>query len=379
MEIHILGAGPRGLSVAILALSKGLSVTLIDKDPLSSWHQDNLISDIEMRSPASFDLVSFLPKYSQFSLTNYLGYDLQFSSQKEVEECNIKVKRSQFYGYIEFIFNKLLEHPSFTFVSEEVKGISQEHIFTSKDIIGYQHLVLALGNKFNDIKIPLWIKNRDLKFKLKSASEVLNSSSEVRDVLVVGSGQGAAEVAAYLQSHDYNVDWVVNKYPLINKYPLPTYKEWGMRSGLSNYYKKYLSNWNLKANYLKKIKGWQPSITPKIKEELDIYKPNRILVKSFSDLDKLKSNYDAVICLSGFYLNKEKLSNFGKVSTEIDLHPYFNNFVNISSNFKLKGKRLKGVYTTGILATGYDGPRQNSLISAGITADIIIEDVINNI
>jgi hypothetical protein len=39
---------------------------------------------------------------------------------------------------------------------------------------------------------------------------------------------------------------------------------------------------------------------------------------------------------------------------------------------------IKNVYVTGIGATAYDGPRQNSLISAGITSREIVNAIIED-
>jgi thioredoxin reductase len=56
MNITIIGAGPRGLSIALYALYKNYNVTLIDSTPLHTWTSNYLISDLEMRSPLSYKI-----------------------------------------------------------------------------------------------------------------------------------------------------------------------------------------------------------------------------------------------------------------------------------------------------------------------------------
>ena len=80
MNITIIGAGPRGLSLALYALFKNYKVTLIDSNPLHTWASDYLISDLEMKSPLSFDLVTYIKELQEFSLSNYLKLDYTFSS-----------------------------------------------------------------------------------------------------------------------------------------------------------------------------------------------------------------------------------------------------------------------------------------------------------
>ena len=59
---------------------------------------------------------------------------------------------------------------------------------------------------------------------------------------------------------------------------------------------------------------------------------------------------------------------------EVPTNSYISNLPDISNHFKIN--TIKGNwYVSGILATGFDGSRQHSFISAGITAKEIIEDI----
>lgn len=372
-DISIIGGGPRGLSVALYALSRNLTVELFDPKPLSSWHTQNIISNILMRSPVSFDLVNFLPELSQFSLAKYLGYAVDYTSmsQKDVELCDIEVDRNKFYSYLEHIFKYLLSQKNFKYYSKRITNISQNFIRSNRNEYAYRNLVLSSGNYLNRIKYPSWIDYNNLSKKIVSLNSIKHISN--CKILVVGSGQGAAEAVQYLASYN-EVSWVVKKLPLVTKYPVPDYKYWGVKSALSNYYSNYLKTWNSKLNYLSKIKKWQPSITPKIKSELDRLDYELIQINSNVDLLKVNSDYDFVICITGYQLNYSLIrklfdSNFLPIK-----HSYIPNTLDITNNFKVRN--LDKVYVTGNLALSYDGPRQGSLISSGITSKTIVEDII---
>jgi len=368
MKIAIVGAGPRGLSVTLYALYKGHKVTLIDPLPLHTWTSDYLIEDLEMRSPLTFDLVTYLEELQEFNLSKYLDYNLPFTnSQAAIESCNIKVKRKDFCSYLEwvlsYLINKKIKLIKQTVVSVEGNTVN---LANGKFIKG-DAVVFCTGYKGKD-NIPNWIKNTNLKDKLVKLNTVLQKPEDYfnKKWLVLGSGQGAAEQVNYFSSDlKGEVTWVIKKEPKVNQYPAPNYREWGTKSALGSYYRS-LNTYKDRLDYLFKVKQWQPSITPYIAAKLKDTNFNKVIVRDYSEV--INAEIDYISLVTGLIPNSSSLP------VEVNTNSYIANFPDITDTFKVNYPNANW-YVSGILATAYDGPRQHSLISAGITAKEIIEDI----
>ena len=68
----IIGGGPRGLACAIQSIDRFKQIYIIDNEPTSSWNSLSTVSNFELRSPVSFDLVTYSSNYRDYSLSNYL-------------------------------------------------------------------------------------------------------------------------------------------------------------------------------------------------------------------------------------------------------------------------------------------------------------------
>lgn len=367
LKIAIVGAGPRGLSTALYALYSGLDVTVIDPNPLCSWSKDQMLPNLEMRSPLSFDLVTYLPELQEYSLANFIGEPWNFDTQLNVETNQTKVLRSDFFQYISDVWKKIF--PQITYIDKEVISISNNSVFLSKrkKSLTFDYIVIATGSNSKS-KIPFWIENTTFKNKVISSQQVLSSQFTAQSFLIVGSGQGAAEYVAELAKEN-KVIWLMQKEPKVNQFPAPSYIDWKTKSALGNYYS-YLPL-NKRSDYLKRIKEWQPSITPTIKSKLDNLKFTSLFLK---DLDSsqaltLLEEVDSIIIQTGFNPSTELLpiKDFIEQDLELSQFPLLNNFQLID----------KPIFITGVLATAYDGPRQHSLVSAGITAKKIINSILN--
>ena len=368
MNITIIGAGPRGLSVALYALFKKYKVTLIDPFPLHTWTSDYLISDLEMRSPLSFDLVTYLKELQEFNLSNYLKLNYEFTdSQTIIESSKVKVTRELFCGYLQWIYSYLQD--KITIIKQTVVDVQANQVYLeNNNIVDSDAVIFCTGYQGN-ANIPNWLANTSLLNKRINLSTVLQTKNNYlnKKWLVVGSGQGAAETVDYLCNLQGSVTWTVNKKAKVNQYPAPTYSQWGSKSALGNYYKK-LTNYKDKLDYLKKVKQWQPSITPYIADKLKQVNYQSLQVNSYNDISNL--NVDYVVLAAGITPSINSLPT----TTVIPTNFYLPNFPDIANNFKINLPNCNW-YVSGILATAYDGPRQHSLISAGLTAKEIIEDI----
>lgn len=370
MIITVVGAGPRGLAAALYAWSKGHEVNLIDPKPIYTWDTDYLISNLEMRSPATFDLVTYLDNLQRFSLSRFLQISLPFSkSQVDIESNTNKISRGAFSSYLHYIVRllksrvnliekKVINTQGNTVILEDLTTISSDAVIFCVGYKGYRN-------------IPTWLSSGDLRSKLIQIPDILKDFSQYvnKSWLVIGSGQGSAEVTEYLCNLNGSVSWLNNYKLKIYQYPAPDFMLWGSRSALGGHYRT-LKTAASQLSYLSRVKGWQPSITPYIKNKLDLVNDNYkiVTVNSYSDI--LNINADHIVLAAGI---KPSISAI-PTTTYIPFNPFNSNFPDIQTSFKLNVPDTNW-YVSGILATAFDGPRQHSLISAGITAKEIIEHI----
>ena len=358
-DLIIIGAGPRGIGLALQAIERDLSVLIVDPEPLSTWR--NIPMDINMRSPIGFDLVSFMPQYSQYSLSKYLGGYIEFKDQQDIERQVGAITRAQFLNYMEFMWSRVLSICEYK--RDRVIDIGPNRVSTTTDSYRGKNIVIAYS-PFKEIG-PRWL-NSSFKAKFIDSKDI-DSINNAR-VWVIGSGQSAAEFTYALCKGGNTVNWFIKKQPKVEQYPVPTYNQWGYKTALGDYYRSISSNKNAAMKYLKEVKSWQPSITPYIK----------------GLLDSVSNRYRTILeqpSLIGTYEDLDYLLLCGGISPSVDLVPLsisIEREIN-NSNYPLlnKGFRTKeGYIFTGLLASLYDGPRQGSLISIGKTSEEILDNLV---
>lgn len=366
--IGIVGSGPRALSVAIYAEALGKKVYLIDPKPFSAWEYPNILPDLRMRSPISFDLVSFLGEdFKAWRLDSFLGTPYNYISQQDIEASSCQLTRAEFLQYLNYCFNKL--------ISRGVKHVPQSAIALGKDwirlsdksVLELEAVVVATGS--NSIgKVPSWISRTQHYEKLLSTQQIVELNPSGKEYAVVGSGQAAGEYVSYLAANN-KVYWITNKDYKIEQYPAPSFKDWGPKSALGEYYRYFRGDVSLQEAYLKAVKEWQPSITPSLFEDLSKHSSNivEIRVESIKDITLLMDRVDSIVVCTGFKTSIQSSS----LLNEVQRLPSDPNFPLLLSGFR----STSGIYFTGQLALRYDGPRQSSLVSAGITAKEILEDI----
>ena len=359
-KVVIVGAGPRAIAIAIEAKYRDYDCVLIDKDPMGSWR--DAAPDMVMRSPLSFDLVyPGAPTWDKYSLMKYVhpvSSEPEWGEcmQKELEYMDERCTREVFTAYA----TKCLEELDVPIIKDRVLKVASTWVRTSSEYIEGDLVVVATG--LSPItQIPDWVV--PVSDRLVTAREVIDGLP-IGTYAVVGNGQSGAEYCELLARQGNRVYWLVNGIPRVTQYPAPTYIDWGLRSALSGYYRT-IPTLKMKQEYLSQVKAWQPSITPHISTLMQ-QRGEAITVldgpgtrEGYSSWESLQRRVTGVLLCTG---NKPASVGYVDEPTRISGKLVLDRF-----------KASNGVYHTGLSAIGYDGPRQASFISAGITAKEIID------
>jgi lysine/ornithine N-monooxygenase len=360
-ELVILGGGPRGLAIALRAIQQSnLNITIIDESFLSTWSTDNMISDVQMRSPISFDLTSLCPDLSEYSLPKYLNIPITVNSLKDLEEINIFCHRHEFKSYLKYII-KILKSNNVRFIKDRILRINPNTVGTAKKDIVFDSLVVATGKGTQYIKRPAFLQNTGFV-----TADVYNNDWFNKEVNVIGNGQQSAEYVDYLYSQHAKITWIVKKEIKVSQYPIPSYTEWGSQSGFSSFYKDQALN---KQQYLSNIKQWGATITPYIYNKIKDIPINKIInPKTTANLN----SQAPFILATGAAQDLDLLNINFNLKRDIT-----NNCLPaIKTNFQSESH--PNIYFTGLLSLKYDGPRQGSIMSSAPTAKIIINSIIKN-
>lgn len=365
-KVIIIGAGPRGIAVAIEGKHRGYECVLVDSSyPMSSW--DDAAPNLVMRSPLSFDLVyPGAATWDQYSLIRYVHPgssephwgDTADSMQREMEYMEERCSRDTFIEYGKYC----LQHLGVPVIRDRVRMVGSNWVRTNNDYMEADVVVVAVG--LSPITtIPEWIE--PVSHKLVTTREVI-AGLPTGSYAVVGNGQSGAEYCEYLARMGHRVYWVVNSVPKVTQYPSPSYADWGMRSALSSYYRT-IPTTGMREEYLRQIKAWQPSITGYIHSLMQKHGDAITTLQGpgtregQSSWGTLQRKVAGVLLCTG---NKPAIVDYGEPPHREGGRLVLNNF-----------RASNGVYHTGLLALGYDGPRQASVISAGITAKEIFDDM----
>ena len=358
-HLVIIGAGPRGLAVALRAtMYSQIKVTIVDNEPLSTWTFPRMLSDIQMRSPITFDLTTFYPDLQQYSLSSFLGYKPSAFTQKEVEDSNIFCYRKDFVRYLTYIVEEL-KKKGVRFAKHFVTNVTETSVECSNLHINYDYLVMATGRVTQKPKLPSYLRNKELI----SLHNLHDYSWLNKPINILGSGQQSAELVEFLSRQKAKVTWIQKHDPKVKQYPVPSCNDWGLRTALGPYYSRTSIN---KPLYLKRVKEWGPSITPHINNIL-MTRKYKVLTNPSSTKD---INLDAgFILASGFNPDIELLAHSFNIARNI----YDPNLPEINKDFKSSSH--SNIYFTGLLALRYDGPRQGSIISSASTAKTIMDSI----
>lgn len=360
-KLLIIGAGPRGLAIALQALQYNLDIILLDPSPISTWTPPNIINDMYMRSPITFDLTTFNKELYNFSLPKFLNKDIAVFTQEEVESIPLFCSRTEFKNYLNFII-LYLKNQGIKFYREYVHTIDFNKVLTkSNNEFYFDYIVIASGRETQELKYPCYLNSNNIIPNNKLYFHKWNN----KKVYVVGSGQQSAEYVYYLTNHRANVTWIQKYTPKVNQYPIPSYLEWGSQTALGNFYIQQALDKNI---YLKNVKDWMPSITPYIANKLKEVKYDILFNPTTTNNIDTTSKF---ILATGYNQNIDKINfNFDLARDKI------NNYLpSIIKDFQSSSN--SNIYFTGLLAARYDGPRQGSIISAADTATTILNSILN--
>ncbi len=211
-DILGIGFGPSNLALAI-ALQEGVGTTghpvravFVESKPQFGWHDGMILPETTMQISFLKDLVSLRSPTSSFSFLNYLS-----EKNRLADFINLKTffpTRREFHDYLSWAARRVTlpvrygtratqvswDGRCFTVEIERYNGAS-----VSRDTLRARHLVVGAGIRS---VLPQGVEPGTRVFHNHALLEHLKTvpSHQHGRFLVVGSGQSAAEVAAYL--HD---------------------------------------------------------------------------------------------------------------------------------------------------------------------------------
>lgn len=362
--ITIVGAGPRGLAAALVALDQGLEVTLIDPSPFSSWEVPQTLPDFEMRSPLTFDLVAGAGKSLQtYSLASFLNREVPYSlDQRELESCSERATRAQFSDYLQHVFYRI--KPQLNYIAEPAISIKPEGVLTPCRFVKSRKIIVALGSALETPICPDWVVKSQYKERVVELESLIKP--EPGRYLVIGSGQRAAEMLLHLSAHGCTVALASHRGWKPHLYPVPDYQVWFHKTALGPYYQ-LIKGASAKREYLKRVKEWQPTISPTVYQALKFVNFEHFHGDSTEQLQAWLAEDGHLVLASGrkFNFNQLPLSKLVKASLVNSQWPELNRF---------RLNEIPSIYFTGIAALAYGGPSQGSIISAARTAKEILHD-----
>ncbi|GCE00791.1 lysine N(6)-hydroxylase/L-ornithine N(5)-oxygenase family protein [Embleya hyalina] len=192
VDVLAIGAGPANLSLAALAAPAAthLSLAVIEARESASWHPGLLWSNSRLQVSGVKDLVSLVDPRSRFSFLNFLREQRRL--YRHLIAARDHVSRKEFDQYLTWAASLLG-------VEFDTRAVAVDHdgdrfrVTTNHGVVHASHLVLGVGQEpfvppcAADLDDPrIWHSSRHTNRGLPALD---------KDVLLVGGGQSAAEVA----------------------------------------------------------------------------------------------------------------------------------------------------------------------------------------
>lgn len=383
-DLLIIGAGPFGISLAILAKHYGLNYTLFGKP--AEFFRSLVPSEMTMRSFVE----NHVDPLGEFTIE-------RFGSEIGLEKDQIYPINTIFYSnYIDWLVGKYDIKIESAYVSELSKFTNEENnsYFEAIDESGEKHLtksaVIAIGQKYF-YSIPKELSDSIPSKYLFHSSQVTDFTKfRNKSVLIVGGRQSAFEWAAFLSEAG------AREVHLTYRHDTPTFKdsdfnEWKeifqAIDSLPESKNTFLELNEVSQNKIKSeffslgrlhIEGW---LENRISSDRIFMHPNTNIVKSelidsnqiqIELSDKTKVLSDFVIAATGFKpeIGRVPFLTKGNIIESLittDGSPILSN--NFESN-------INGLYFTSSLASHSLGPYFNLTMPACVSAKAIISRIL---
>ncbi|QFT89813.1 L-lysine N6-monooxygenase [Bacillus sp. THAF10] len=217
-----IGIGPFNLGLAALVEDlPDISAVFFDKQDCFNWHPGMLIEQSDLQVPFIADLVTFADPTSKYSFLNYVHkqnrlYQFYFFRRFDIP-------RREYNLYAKWV-SQQLSHCHFQSEVVHVEELNEGYKVqvkntATKEIKTYysKHIVLGTGS------VPFIPEDLEENEHAVHTSNYLQAAKEIKNadsILVVGSGQSAAEVFYELledqKEHQYSLTWFTRS-PLISQ------------------------------------------------------------------------------------------------------------------------------------------------------------------
>lgn len=196
-EMLGVGFGPSNLALAVALSERGVRGRFVDAQPRFGWHRDMLLPGTRMQIPFLKDLATLRNPQSPFTFVNYLndrGRLVDFIGRHDVFPS-----RHEFHDYLQWAADQFVADVHY---GRRVVGITGSGAGFAVQLDGSEIMsarTLVLGTGLHPVlptgtqpSLRQWHSHQ-----LLSALAALGPLTRGR-VAVVGAGQSAAEVVAYL-------------------------------------------------------------------------------------------------------------------------------------------------------------------------------------
>jgi lysine N6-hydroxylase len=226
-DIVGIGAGPSNLSLAALAQAvPDLKIAILERRESFAWHPGIMLPGVTVGTAPVKDLVTLVDPTNRHSFLNFLvekGRIYRF-----LIAHNTSVSRMEFSQYYSWAARRL---PSVLF-GIDVTSIDHDGrafvVDTSKGVWRARNIVLGSGQV---PYVPEFVRDKLCLDVFHSSEFLLNERTVAgRDVLLVGGGQSAAEVACHILSDDEKLPqrftWVSGRSGFLPLDDSPFSNEW---------------------------------------------------------------------------------------------------------------------------------------------------------
>ncbi|MCP2245113.1 lysine N(6)-hydroxylase/L-ornithine N(5)-oxygenase family protein [Lentzea aerocolonigenes] len=195
LDLAGIGFGPSNLALAIAVEEHALPVRarFFERQARFGWHRGMLLEDATMQVSFLKDLVTLRNPTSTFSFLCYLrerGRLIDFVNHK-----NLFPLRREFHDYFEWAAERVSHHVSY---GAEVGAIGVRgdgfEFAAGTEVVRARNLVLATGLEAN---LPDGVAPGERIWHNKDLLHGVETLKDVRQVVVVGAGQSAAETVAF--------------------------------------------------------------------------------------------------------------------------------------------------------------------------------------